>query len=211
MHVVSTVHSKGGVGKSTIAVNVARSLQLRGLDVCIIDTDKQSTSQAWRASGSEELPPVYGVENASALEGDVRRLSKAFDIAVVDGGAHLQQMHAAIIKASDLVLIPLQPSPGDIWPTDSIVDMVKTSQQITDGQPKAAFVISRKKPRTRLASAVSDALARYELPVWEGTCDRVVYAEALGRGLSVVETGDDKAANEVNNLTDNIIHALTDE
>lgn len=211
MHVVSTVHSKGGVGKSTIAVNVARALQLRDLDVCIIDTDKQSTAQSWRASGSDDLPPVYGVQSPGALEGDVKRLAGAFDVAVIDGGAHLQEMHAAIIKASDLVLIPLQPSPGDVWPTDAIVEMVKTRQHITDGQPKAAFVISRKKPRTRLASAISEALERYEIPVWEGTCDRVAYAEALGKGLAAVETGDDKAASEIETLTNHIITTLTHE
>ena len=104
MHVVSTVHSKGGCGKSTIAINLARTLQLRGLDVAVLDTDKQSTAQNWRASGSDELLPVFGVEKPTNLESTSQGLVDAFDVAVIDGGAHLQEMHAAIIKESNLVL-----------------------------------------------------------------------------------------------------------
>jgi len=100
MHVVSTVHSKGGVGKSCIAINVARDLQLRGLDVAILDTDKQSTASNWQASGDvEDLPAVYSVEEPSALEQNIKRLKGAFDVIVIDGRAHLQKMHAAIIQS----------------------------------------------------------------------------------------------------------------
>ena len=154
---------------------------------------------------------VYGVQSPNALEGGVKRLTGAFDVAVVDGGAHLQEMHAAIIKASDLVLIPIQPSPGDLWPADAIVEMVKTHRRTTDGQPAAVFVISRRKPRTRLANAITDALGRYNIPVWEGTVDRVAYAEALGRGKAASEMGDDKAEAEIEELTNHIIQALTHE
>jgi chromosome partitioning protein len=207
MHVVSTVHSKGGCGKSTIAINVARDLQLRGLDICILDTDKQSTAQNWRASGENELLPVFGVDKASNLESTVSELEGAFDAAVIDGGAHLQEIHAAIIKQSDLVLIPIQPSPGDIWPTETIVDLIKRRQQVA-GTPKAAFVINRRKQGTRLSSATEEALEQFSLPVWKGTVDRVVYAETLGRGISVIESSDEKAAAEIESVTDNVIETL---
>lgn len=211
MHIVSTVQGKGGVGKSTLAVNLARALQLRGLDVCIIDTDPQGTAQNWKASGNPDaLPAVYAVERPRSLKSDVSKLSRAFDLAVIDGGAHLQEMHAAIIKTSDLVLIPIQPSPADIWPTESVVEMVHARQMVAD-TPKAAFVVSRRKTGTRLGRAVEDTLSNFDLPVWEGTCDRVAYAEAMGKGISVVESRDEKAASEINTLTDHVITALTNE
>ncbi|MCS3940238.1 chromosome partitioning protein [Salinibacter ruber] len=208
MHVVSTVHSKGGCGKSTIAINLARTLQLRGLDVAVLDTDKQSTAQNWRASGSDELLPVFGVEKPTNLESTSQGLVDAFDVAVIDGGAHLQEMHAAIIKESNLVLIPIQPSPGDIWPTETIVELIKTRQKVA-GSPEAAFVINRRKQGTRLGKATEEALRQFELPVWNGTVDRVAYAEALGNGISVVESSDDKAAAEVESITDNVIETLS--
>jgi chromosome partitioning protein len=208
MHVFSTVHSKGGCGKSTLAINVARDLQLRGLDVCILDTDKQSTAQNWRASGENGLLPVFGVDKASNLESTVDELEGAFDVAAVDGGAHLQEIHAAIIKVSDLVLIPVQPSPGDIWPAETIVELVRTRQQIADS-PEAAFVINRRKHGTRLGKATEEALEQFGLPVWDGTFDRVSYAEALGQGISVIESSDKKAAAEIEAITDKVIETLT--
>lgn len=208
MYVYSTVHSKGGCGKSSIVINTARDLQIRGLDVCILDTDKQSTAQNWRASGADDLLPVFGVDKASNLESTVKELAGAFDVAAIDGGAHLQEMHAAIIKASDLVLIPVQPSPGDIWPAETIVELIRTRQQVADS-PQAAFVINRRKHGTRLGRATEEALEGLGLPVWEGTVDRVAYAEALGNGISVVESSDKKAAAEIESLTDSIIDTLS--
>jgi chromosome partitioning protein len=209
MKIVGILHGKGGVGKSTIAVNLSRSLQLRGHEPVVIDCDAQGTAQSWKASrgDEEELPPVYGVGKASALEADVGRLSGSFDVAIIDGGAHLDKIHAAIIKTSDLALIPVQPSPTDIWPTEQVVDLIKGRQEVTGG-PQAAFVISRRKAGTKLGGKVRDVLGRFDLPVWEGTCDRVVYAEAMGKGKSVVEMGDRKAAGEIESITDNVVDTL---
>lgn len=212
MRVAGVLHGKGGVGKSTVAVNVARALQLRGLEVVVIDCDAQGTAQSWKASRPDgvELPAVFGVDKASSLESDVRRLSDSFDVAIIDGGAHLDKMHAAIIKTSDLALIPVQPSPTDIWPSEEIVNLIRRRQQVT-GSPSAAFVISRRKVGSKLGKGVEDVLSRFELPVWEGTCDRVAYAEAMGKGRSVVEMNDAKAAAEIESLTDNVIDTLRNE
>lgn len=212
MRVVGILHGKGGVGKSTIAVNLARALQLRGLDVVIIDCDAQGTAQSWKASRSDgaDLPAVFAVDRPRGLEDDVRKLAGSFDVAIIDGGAQLQEMHAAIIKASDLALIPVQPSPADIWPTSDIVELIKARQEVT-GRPQAAFVVSRRKAGTKLGAAVTGVLERFELPVWNGTCDRVAYAEAMGRGAGVVEmSGARKAKAEIEQLTDNVIDTLTD-
>lgn len=209
MKVVGVLHGKGGVGKSTVAVNLSRGLQLRGFEVVIIDCDAQGTSQSWKASrrDDEDLPAVFGVNKSSALRNDVRRLNDSFDVAVIDGGAHLDKMHASIIKTSDLALIPVQPSPADIWPTEQIVDLIKQRQEVAD-EPDAAFVISRRKVGSRLGKGVQDVLKRFEMPVWEGTCDRVVYAQAMGQGKSVVEMSDEKAAAEIEALTDNVVQTL---
>jgi chromosome partitioning protein len=211
MHTVATLHSKGGVAKSVIAINVARDLQLRGLDVAILDTDKQSTASNWQASGdAENLPAVYSIEEPSALDKNIRQLEEAFDVVVIDGGAHLQKMHAAIVKASDLVMIPVQPAPADVWPLKTIVELIEARQEVT-GSPEAAFVVSRRKAGTRLSSVIEDTLAPFELPVWEGTVDRVAYAEALGQGTSAIEHRDEKAAAEIRQITDNVIETLRHE
>ena len=212
MKVVGILHGKGGVGKSTIAVNIARALQLCGLKAVIIDCDAQGTAQSWKASrpDPDELTPVFGVDQPSSLEGDVKRLSESFHVAIIDGGAHLDRMHTSIIKASDLALVPVQPSPTDVWATEEIVRLIEKRQEVTGG-PKAAFVVSRRKAGTKLGDSVRDVLSRFETAVWDGTCDRVIYAQAMGQGKSVLEMNDEKAAAEIESLTDNVISTLGHE
>jgi chromosome partitioning protein len=119
-------------------------------------------------------------------------------------------MHAAIIKTSDLVLIPVQPSPTDIWATEQIVELIKGRQEVT-GEPDAAFVISRRKAGTKLGESVQEVLSRFDLPVWDGTCDRVVYAEAMGKGKSAIEMNNQKATKEIESITDNVLNTLRHE
>lgn len=211
MRAIGFTHGKGGVGKSTLALNVARALQLRGVSVAIVDCDAQATAGNWRGSHSDpaELPPVRRVTRAGDLPKALQELrQKGYQAAVVDGRAHLQAIHAAIVRAADLVLIPVQPSPADVWATADLVDVVKAAQERT-GRPAAALVVSRRKPGTRLSDSVEAVLQRYGLPVLEGTADRVAYAEAMGQGLGVVEMSDAKAAAEIETLTDQITDLLS--
>jgi len=90
------------------------------------------------------------------------------------------------------------------------VDLIETRQEVT-GSLEAAFVVSRRKAGTRLSSVMEDTLAPFELPVWEGTVDRVAYAESLGQGTSAIEYRDDKAAAEIRQITDNVIETLRHE
>lgn len=219
MHVIGILHGKGGVGTSTIAVNLVRALQLRDWSVALIDCDAQSTSQHWKASRSdpEALPPVFSVgapdslrsvSAPSSLQSDVRSLSGSFDAVVIDGRATLERLHVAIVETSDLALIPVQPSPADIWPSEDIARIIRKRQDTT-GRPEAAFVISRRRAGTQIGR-VESVLEGYDLPVWAGTCDRAAYVEAMGEGRSVVEMSDEEAAQEIETLTDNVVGALTD-
>jgi chromosome partitioning protein len=67
---------------------------------------------------------VFAVAKPNAIAAHVKKLSKVFNVAIIDDRAHLQEMHVEVIKASDLVLIPVQPSPADIWPPEKIVEMI---------------------------------------------------------------------------------------
>jgi len=209
MRVVGVTQSKGGVGKSTIAVNIARTLQLRGRSVALVDCDAQGTARSWKASRSDgaALPPITAVERAKDLAPALRDLPPTCEIAVVDGAAQMDHIHAEIIKAADLALVPITPSPLDVWATEGIVRLVKRRQE-SGVDLAAAFVVSRRKAGTKLGDAVQQALGRFDLPVWEGTCDRVAYPQSMGQGLGAVEYSDAKAAAEVNELTNRVETAL---
>ncbi|MEP0548310.1 MAG: ParA family partition ATPase [Rhodothermales bacterium] len=201
-HVIAVLNTKGGAGKSTLATNLARAFQRDGRSVLIVDSDPQGTARDWRETGGDiDLPAVFGVDRPT-LDIDIPKVAHAFDVIVIDGAAKMTKMAVSAIKAADLVLIPVQPSAADLWAVNDLVDMIEARQQLTDGRPRAAFVINRQILGTRLAGGVDEVLASYGVPVLESrTSQRVAYSEAMAAGLTVLDyEPDGKAADEIRSL-----------
>jgi chromosome partitioning protein len=108
--------------------------------------------------------------------------------------------------ASDLVLVPVQPSPYDVWAAKEIIDLM---HEATVFKPdlKSAFAINRKIVNTALGRDVVDALAEYPLPVLKSAiCQRIALAESAAQGQTVFETAPDSpASREVRSLVDEIM------
>jgi chromosome partitioning protein len=200
MKVIALLNEKGGCGKTTIATNLARGLQLEGFDVVVVDSDVQGTARDWGAAGDAGTPPVIGMDRPT-LHKDIQKVSGEADFVVVDGAARAEKMQTSAIKAADLVLIPVQPSAADIWSSETIVDLVQARREVA-GRPEAAFVVSRQIVGTNLAGEAQKALESFDLPVLNGrTAQRVIYAEAIGEGLSVIDVDpSSKAAGEVRQI-----------
>lgn len=207
MHVVSVLNRKGGVGKSTIACQLARGLQLQGLDVLVVDTDSQGTASDWAETGSD-TPLVVKIDRAT-LDDDIPRAGNNYDVVVVDGAAKASRMNSSAVKASDLVLIPIQPSAVDIWPAREMVEIIKARQEAV-GRPEARFLVSRAVVGTNLAASISDALSGLEVPICEARIhQRVAYAEAMGLGVGVMDLSSaDKATREIDDLTTEVANLL---
>lgn len=207
MKVVSLLNRKGGVGKSTIACQLARGIQLTGRDVLVVDTDAQGTASDWAESG-DNTPLVVKIDRAT-LEDDIPKAGQQYDVVIVDGAAKAERMNVSAVKASDLVLIPIQPSAVDIWPVKETVEIIKTRQEVT-GQPQGTFVISRAITGTNLASSIGDALDGLDLPLLDArTHQRVAYAEAMGKGVGVMDlVGKDKATSEIEAMTNEVLGVL---
>lgn len=209
--VVAVLNQKGGSGKTTIATNLARGLQLEGYRVLIADADPQRTATAWSdlRDGDSDLPPVVGV-GASALEQDLDDVGAAYDLIVIDGAPALDSLNVKALKAADVVLIPVRPSGPDVWAGEGLVDLVRTRQDVTGGYPKAAFVVSQQIARTNLAEEIEEVLDAYKLPVLQGrTGQRVAFAEALSGGTTVMDlSGAPKAEEEIREITDDTLALL---
>jgi chromosome partitioning protein len=166
--------------------------------VAVIDADPQGTASEW-AARHDDTPPVYSTTEPTVHK-NAPALADSFDILVIDGAPRLEDLAVSVIKAADLVLVPVRPSAADIWAADDIIDLVRARQQVT-GRPGVAFVVSQQVQGSNLAATVQDALDAYGVPVFSArTSQRVAYAEALGAGRSVIHTDGRKAAKEIRAL-----------
>lgn len=195
MRVISVLNQKGGSGKTTISTHLARALQLMdgNPDVVLVDSDPQGSARDFAAVSEEQPLMVVGLDRAASLGRDVRKIRA--DYVVIDGAPQAAELAGAALVAADLVLIPVQPSPYDIWATADLVELVKQRQTITDGQLKAAFVISRLITGTVIGNEIRDALAGYELPVLTTAIhQRVEYPKTAARGTTALDSAGDPAA-----------------
>lgn len=191
MQVIAVLNQKGGAGKTTIATHLARAMQISGAEVVLVDSDPQGSARDWAAVREDQELVVLGIDRPT-LEKDVPAAGKGRDFVVIDGAPQAHVLAVSAIKSADLVLIPVQPSPYDIWAASDLVELVKQRQALMEGSPralKAAFLISRSIPRTILSREIADALEGYDLPVLETVISqRVAYPVSAADGRTVLDT-----------------------
>lgn len=210
--VISILNQKGGAGKTTLAIHIAMALaqeeQASGRTrVLVVDADQQGSALDWSGSRSNAAAkeegvstdspsfPVIGLPKAS-LHRELPKLVKDYNHIVIDGPPRVYDVTRSAILASDLVLIPVQPSPYDVWAAKEIVDLVREASSFNENL-KCAFVINRKIVNTAIGRDVSEALSGYELPILQShISQRVGFAESAGQGQTVLETAPNSAASE---------------
>lgn len=130
---------------------------------------------------------MVGIDRPT-IDRDLKNVARK-DFVVIDGAPQASDLAVSAIKAADFILIPVQPSPYDIWATADLVELVKQRIEVTDGRLQAAFVVSRAIKGTKIGAEVAEALAGYELPVLESRItQRVSYPGTAAAGTTVLDT-----------------------
>ena len=212
--VLSVTNLKGGVGKTTIATNIAVTLVHRGFDVCIVDTDLgQQSSMEWAGNRSEDLKPVpvFGV-TIKQLNKEVEGLRKRFDIIIVDGTPQLSELADRTILASDALIIPLTASIYDFRGFENFLErfeQIKGVKEVSGSTVEAFVVLNRIVPNTNVSKEIEEAVVEYEIELLDTRIvNRVSYAQSATDGRGVIEYKDGKAKIEFNKLVDEIINRV---
>ena len=194
--IIAIVNQKGGVSKTTLALNLGAAMAAQGKRVLLIDADPQQTAQDWAAVRAE--PPPFQVIGLTkpVLHRDLPAMAADYDAVIIDGAPRNYEVARSAIAAADLVLIPVQPSGADFWASRETVSLVKEARSFKETQ-KSAFVVSRKIGRTVLGREINEALAEFGLPILKsGTTQRIAFAEAMTAGTTVIEREPTGAAAE---------------
>ncbi len=193
--IVAVAQRKGGAGKSTLAANLAAALAGSGARVALLDTDPQQTLARWGAERAKagarasalDIDAPAGWRVPAALD----KLRRTHDFVLLDTPPHADTDARIAIRGADLVLVPLQPSPADLWAMDATLDLAKGEKR------PAAIALNRAPASGKLLSMIQAEIARRGLTLLSPAIgNRTGIAQAFAAGLGVTESAPKSVAAE---------------
>ncbi len=198
---------KGGVGKTTIAQNLAVCFAHMGFKTCIVDTDTNQNSLAWCGVRSDDVPSitVVGVTDSSALGKTVDNLHRDYEVVIIDGTPSLGEMTTRIILTADLLIIPILPSAHDYRAMTPFFERYNQAKSFRDTIP-AYFLINLFYPTGNVYKAMREQIRDFGIEVLNTIVHkRAAYVETAIDGKGVFESSDPKAKEEIARLTSEVL------
>lgn len=184
--IITIANQKGGAGKTTLTMTVAGALAARGNRVLVVDADPQGTATQWAGAAAESSPfpaTVVGLANAKGkLHQMVKPLVTDYDFVVIDCPPSVEeQASQSALLVSDACLIPLQPTPADLWATVGAIELVARARLVNPGL--RAFGVPNRVTSTNLGKQVLDVMKENDIEfLTERLGNRTSFQEATIRG-----------------------------
>src|SRR5579864_2909128 len=184
--IVTIAQQKGGAGKTTLAAHLALAWAAH-CRVGVIDIDPQASLASWFRLRQQRLGTLAPDIDVAAITGwrvagEVERQARRHDIVLIDSAPHAETEARIAVRAANLVLVPVQPSPMDVWATRATLDLARAERV------PALLVLNRVPARANLTDAMTAELATLGAPVAETQIgNRVALASALAEGKGIRE------------------------
>jgi chromosome partitioning protein len=210
--IISVTNLKGGVGKTTLSINLAVAFAHKGKKVCLVDLDEgQKSAMVWGENRAEaKKEPFIKVETQAAkqLFYNIPNLQENFDLIIIDGCPTLAEVQSRIIWASDIVLIPVRPSELDYRSFEQFLEQYDrlAADRANTRKIQGYVIMNGIVAKSLIAKNVETALSHYEqLPMLKTRlAQRLAYAESVSDGVGVIEYKDEKAKAEMQALANEL-------
>ncbi len=207
--IISLGNQKGGVGKTTLTINLAGCLAKNKKKVLVIDADRQQTALDWQSvRQADRIFDIVGIPK-DTIHKDITSLSQNYDFVLIDCPPHSANVLRSVLLASDLFIIPITPSALDVWSAKDVIPLLKDAT-IFNEKLKSVFVINRKIVNTAIAKEIEKVLVDFEYPIFKTIISqRVAFAETMSSGLVISELNtDNNAVEEIENFGKEVIKCL---
>lgn len=203
--VITIAQQKGGAGKTTVAIHLAVAWKQRGMRVAIVDIDPQGSLTHWHKIREKCFGEGYTGLTFTSVSGwrvgsEISRLKRNHDLIIIDSPPHTETEARTAIRNADFIIVPVQPSPTDLWATKATLEIAK-SENIP-----VRVVMNRIAASSKLAQTIAAELpnlAKNHLG------NRVLFASSIMEGRSATEVGPSTpAALEVKALAEELAKVL---
>lgn len=217
MFVISVVGQKGGVGKTTVSVNLSAALVEMGHSVLLVDADPQSSTQEWFLAGEGEgWPTVTAATQPIMHKNNQIRSMTQYDYIVIDGPPQFDKMTTSALLCSDLAILPISPSTIDLRAITRTVNLCEEARVFNEAL-QTCLLVSRKQPQTIISRQIRSALKKGGLeesfPVLKNEItQRVAVAESATDGQTILTYDHGgKSAKEFRRLASEILQFQVEE